>query len=295
MIMKSISIYHYDAFTKVCGKGNPAGIIFDADQYSQEEMQAIARLVGYNECCFVCASDKADLRLRYFTPGYETPLCGHATIAGITALMERQKQSGQRSLSVETLAGILHMAYDSRRQEVIMEQADAQFIPFIGNREDLAAAIGLDAEELDDRYPIVYGSTGSWTVIVPVKHLAGFSRMQPHNDTFPKILTQNSRASVHPITTECIDSKHTLHGRHFSSCYSGTVEDSVTGTASGVMGAYYIRYMHPADRVDLLVEQGNEIGREGTVHVWAQRQRERICVRIAGQAVKNGCFEVSLP
>ena len=30
-----------------------------------------------------------------------------------------------------------------------------------------------------------------------------------------------------------------MHGRHFSSAYAGTIEDPVTGTASGVMGAYY--------------------------------------------------------
>ena len=32
------------------------------------------------------------------------------------------------------------------------------------------------------------------------------------------------------------------HSRHFSAAFSGTVEDPVTGTAAGVLGAYLARY-----------------------------------------------------
>ena len=56
---------------------------------------------------------------------------------------------------------------------------------------------------------------------------------------------------------------------YFSSPYSGTVEDPVTGTASGVMGAYYAEFVdhEPQDTYRFVVEQGQEIERDGRVIV----------------------------
>ncbi|MGQ0519091.1 hypothetical protein ACT453_59485, partial [Bacillus sp. D-CC] len=36
---------------------------------------------------------------------------------------------------------------------------------------ELAHSIGLEVNDLDVSLPIVYGSTGNWTVIVPIKNL----------------------------------------------------------------------------------------------------------------------------
>jgi trans-2,3-dihydro-3-hydroxyanthranilate isomerase len=59
-------IYHYSAFSTVPGKGNPAGIVFEAEGLTKAQMQEIARQVGFNETAFLCQSTTADLCLRYF-------------------------------------------------------------------------------------------------------------------------------------------------------------------------------------------------------------------------------------
>ena len=49
------------------------------------------------------------------------------------------------------------------------------------------------------------------------------------------------------------------HARQtFSSPYSGTIENAVTGTASGVMGAFYTKYINTnfETSLNLVVEQG---------------------------------------
>ena len=51
-----VKVERYDAFSETPGKGNPAGIILNGDAYTEAQMQTIARLVGYNECFFVCSS-----------------------------------------------------------------------------------------------------------------------------------------------------------------------------------------------------------------------------------------------
>ncbi|MDF2943308.1 MAG: phenazine biosynthesis protein PhzF family [Herbinix sp.] len=283
--MKQVKAYYYEAFADLRGKGNPAGVVFDANELTEDEMQVIAMKIGFNETVFLLDSAKADVRLRYFTPGHEMNLCGHGTIASIFGLMERSKTMVSRDITVDTLAGILPVHYDHNLQEVHMAQAPAEFIDFTGNVERLAASIGITAEDIDNNYPIVYGSTGIWTLIVPIKTIDTFLRMHPDNKQFPDILAQLPTASVHPICLETYDKTCDMHGRHFSSPRSGTVEDPVTGTASGVMGAYYINYINRCTRAELKVEQGYEIGRKGVVRVFVSENEDKIDVSISGKAV----------
>lgn len=280
-----ISVAHYEAFTDIPGKGNPAGVVFDADQLSAEDMQTIAQQVGFNETAFLLESDKADIRIRFFTPGHEMNLCGHGTVASIFGWMKKNKVTSSKDLRIETLAGILDVHYDHANQEIRMAQASAEFIEFSGNKVDLIESIGLSMEDIDSQFPVVYGSTGIWTLILPIRNLEAFMRMKPQNGRFKDILTQMPRASVHPICLETYDPISTMHGRHFSSSYSGTIEDPVTGTASGVMGAYYMSYVKSSERVEVLVEQGNEIGRKGMVRVYGEKNHEAIHIHISGKAV----------
>lgn len=286
--MKKVKVHHYDAFTTTAGMGNPAGVIFQAKSYQTEEMQEIARQIGFSECVFILPSDKADFRLRYFTPGAEVNLCGHATMAAVYALFEgTDPGAAPIHRKVETKAGIIDIDYLPKNKEVTMTQSNAQFIPFEGDSALLMASIGLGKEDLCTDFPIVYGSTGLWTVILPVRTLEAFSRMVPDNKKFPSLLPAMPTASVHPICTETLKDNAALHGRHFSPAVSGRVEDPITGTACGVMGAYYIAYINPGlQSCDLLIEQGQDAGYDGLVHVWANKSESGIHVKIAGTAVK---------
>lgn len=285
--MKTVKVHHYDAFTKIAGKGNPAGVIFGAEDLTTEEMQETARQIGFSECAFILPSNKADLQLRYFTPGAEVNLCGHATIASIYALYSHMPADGTPlRKKVETKAGIIDIGYGPDTQEVSMTQAAAVFEPFSGNVKALLGTIGLNGEDLDPRYPVVYGSTGLWTLILPVRSLEACSRMKPNHHAFPPVLTERPHTSVHPLCVETIHPEAALHGRHFSAAVTGRVEDPITGTACGVMGAYYITFMDPdLENCDLLIEQGQEAGYDGLVHVWARKEQGALQVQIAGSAV----------
>ena len=291
-----IRVLHYDAFTDQPGKGNPAGIVLNAGGLSDEQMLAAAAAVGFNETVFVMPSSAADLRLRYFTPGQEMDLCGHATVASIFMLDEQGRVSSDKLL-IETRAGILPVSLnrETGRTQIGMQQAPYCEETFNGSLSSLADAVGLTEKDLDERYPVVYGSTGSWTLLLPVKHLDAFRKMKPDNRRFPEILTEKPRTSVHPFCLETIHPEASMHGRHFSSPFSGTVEDPVTGTASGVMGMYYRKYIEKTaeggKRSEILVEQGQEIGRDGIVRVCLP-ERPSDAVRIYGTAVFVKEFEV---
>ena len=73
-------VYHVDAFTSQPFRGNSAGVVFPADNLSEAQMQLIARELGHSETAFLLHSDDSDVRIRYFTPTVEVPICGHATV-----------------------------------------------------------------------------------------------------------------------------------------------------------------------------------------------------------------------
>lgn len=75
-----------DAFTTKKGQGNPAGVVLDGDKYTSEQMQKIAYKVGFNETVFICTSQSETIKLRYFTPGHETPLFCYTTISSFCSL-----------------------------------------------------------------------------------------------------------------------------------------------------------------------------------------------------------------
>lgn len=296
--MKSIKVYHYDAFTKEANKGNPAGIVFDSDNLTEEEMHNIAHKVGFNETAFVLKSGVADLKLRYFTPGQEMSLCGHATIATLYALKTRGVLGDNKEITVETQAGILPIRVNSSTNNEItitMQQADPQFKEFKGSKKDLANLIGLNEGDIDDNLPVVYGSTGTWTLLVPIHQLSDFNKMKPENASFPSLLKEEPRASIHPFCLKTFDSLADMHGRHFSSPYSGTTEDPVTGTASGVMGAFYAKYIKRNDfdtSLNLIIEQGNEIQKDGRVIVSISKSGTSYDVKVTGNAVYVKKFEM---
>ena len=284
--MKEIKVSIIEAFAKQVKMGNPAGVIFDADSLTESQMQNIAKIVGFNESVFILKSAVADMKLRYFTPNHEMNLCGHATIASISEFMKKNHIKESKSLTVETLAGIININYNADLHEVTMTQSPAKFKTFNGDLVELMSSIGLSIDDLDKNYPVIYGNTGIWTILIPIKKLESFERMKPVNEKFSDILKEIPTASVHPFSLETIYSYNDMHGRHFSASHSGTIEDPVTGTASGVMGAYYITYIKDVRNVELMIEQGQEMGRDGQVKVCASKMNDgEIEVEISGTSV----------
>lgn len=105
-----VCVQHWDAFTRQAGKGNPAGIVLAAEEFSNDDIQSIATSIGFNDTAFVLPSLTADFRIRYFAPRREVDLCGHATIAAFAALHRQSllppnKMDGIYTL--ETKSGVL--------------------------------------------------------------------------------------------------------------------------------------------------------------------------------------------
>ena len=296
--MKTVQVYRYDAFTLEPNKGNPAGVVLNGDTLTDDEMQAIAYETGFTETAFLIDSATADFQIRYFTPQTEVNLCGHATIATVVAAKSKHLiKDDVNRIQIETKAGILDISLElkSGTWEVTMTQNTARFKPFNGEISQLLTAIGIRDEDLEEQLPIVYGNTGVWTLLVPVKSLAVCEKMKPHNQAFAEILTEEPNASVHPFCLETIQTGCDMHGRHFSSTFAGTIEDAVTGTAAGVMGAYYATYIQPNQTTyQLNIEQGQEMHKNGNIGVTVRKVHETCQVAVSGHAVETHRYTIVL-
>ena len=89
-----VEIWQVDAFTARPFGGNPAGVVLDAVELSDEQMRKIAAEMNVAETAFVTPASRPDhdLRLRWFTPsGKEITFCGHATVATAHVLVETRR------------------------------------------------------------------------------------------------------------------------------------------------------------------------------------------------------------
>lgn len=75
-----LPIYQVDAFTEKVFGGNPAAVIPLEGWIEADLMQKIAMENNLSETAFIVKTDEG-YHIRWFTPGYEIDLCGHATLA----------------------------------------------------------------------------------------------------------------------------------------------------------------------------------------------------------------------
>src|SRR5437868_497196 len=92
-----------DAFTTRPLYGNPAAVVFDADDLPAETMQKIAREMNLSETVFVLkpTSAAADYRVRIFTPMSELPFAGHPTVAAAHSVLARYPDKADATLLLQ--------------------------------------------------------------------------------------------------------------------------------------------------------------------------------------------------
>ena len=100
-------IFQVDAFATRLFSGNPAAVMLLDDYPRDEVLQAIAAENNLAETAFLVPQAR-DFRLRWFTPGVEVPLCGHATLASAAVVMERL-EPGRTEATFHTMSGPLNV------------------------------------------------------------------------------------------------------------------------------------------------------------------------------------------
>jgi PhzF family phenazine biosynthesis protein len=289
---KVYRIYQVDAFTKEKLSGNPAGVVPNADGLTEPQMQKIARELNNSETAFIFQPSDAthDVRVRFFTPTREVPICGHATVAahyvravegGLGAGRVLQK-TGVGILPVDTLDA------DGDYRIVMTQGAISIGAPLMESHiQSLAGALGLRREDMRADCPVVIASTGHSKVMAGIRDVNLLHGLKPDMTELSRLSNVISCNGYYVFTLHPGEAP-LVHGRMFAPAI-GINEDPVTGNANGPLGAYLVHFGLVRPEKGLFTfeaAQGEAIGRAGRMEVSVQvKDGEPEQARIAGDAV----------
>ena len=272
--MNSTLIYQIDSFTKEKFKGNPAGVVLNADGLSEENMQTIARELNNSETAFIFSptDSESDYTIRYFTPSTEVPSCGHATIAALYA-KALEDNLDSCVLRINTKIGILPIEIEKIDEDyqITMTQAAFTLSPSLDDirTEKLLSALNLNSSDLEQNCPIQIASTGHSKVMIGIKSRQKLNRLQPD---MAALIMLSKEIGCNGYFVFTFDSGHQdilTYGRMFAPAI-GITEDPVTGNANGPLGGYLVQNKlvdFQDDYFEFNGRQGEQINRLGTVNV----------------------------
>lgn len=127
--------YVVDAFTDTVFKGNPAAVCVLDSWLPESVMMDITKENNFSETAFT-VKENGSYHLRWFTPGGEIDLCGHATLATAYILLRFYEQEAEKvvfqtkggQLEVNRIDGLLEMdfpTYPLTQMEVTDEMTEA--------------------------------------------------------------------------------------------------------------------------------------------------------------------------
>jgi PhzF family phenazine biosynthesis protein len=249
-------VYEVHAFTANGENGQPAGVVVDADDLDVAQMETITREAGFTETAFVSTSASETYRVRFFSTENELDLCGHATIATWSLLLEKglvlpgkhTQETGAGPLGIEMLDNGL----------VFMQQADPIFSEKFGTQE-VASLLGLDATDIRQDLPSQIVYTGIRDLFVPVVSKDVLPTVDADLERIIEFSRQHDISAVHVFSIyEAGES--IVSARNFAPI-DGIDEEAATGTSNGGLLCYLREYKQlPDDKEVYQAEQGEVMG-----------------------------------
>jgi len=223
-------------------------------------------------------------RLRIFTPTREIPFAGHPIVGTWNALAREgvvplpDAGTGWTRILHEIGIGVLpvDIEFDNGQPiQVVMTQGKPALEAIIDDsheQADIARALGLAREDLDESLPIQVISTGLPFLAVPIRALADLRNCLVNSSLLTEIYTNLGATGCAPFTRETIEvGTARAHLRMFAPG-DNIPEDPATGSAAGALGAYLVHYgasgVAPVDGVfKFMIEQGDFINRSSRMNL----------------------------
>ena len=303
--MPTFRFVQFDVFTDKAFCGNPLAVFPEAEGISDERMMQIAREMNLSETVFVLPADKENVlrRLRIFTPMREIPFAGHPIVGTWTALAQEdvvpvpEGGNGWQRIFHEVGIGVLPVDIefkDAKPVQVEMTQGKFQIISEIDDgheQAELARALGLAREGLDESLPIQVITTGLSCLAVPVRSLADLRDIHINSNLLAEIYTRHGGTGCHAFTRETLEvGASRAHARFFAPA-DNIPEDPATGSACGALGGYLVHHgglnLEPEDgRYKFVIEQGDFIHRPSRINLAVKGAAGNVEeVKVGGPAV----------
>jgi PhzF family phenazine biosynthesis protein len=280
----SLAFQQVDVFTAVPFKGNPVAVVLDADELSSEEMRSIAAWTNLSETTFVCAptDERADYRLRIFTPRRELPFAGHPTIGSAHAVLSRElKPHNSGRLVQECGKGLVDITLDGER--LLLALPEPRFRePTASDLTAVAEALGITTANIQGAAIIDVGPVwftaqleGGDAVLALAPDMSKLAALNSIGITGANVFGLYPRGAATDLEV-----------RSFAPG-DGVPEDPVCGSGNGCVAAL-VRRDGILNRRSYVASQGRRLGRDGLVTI----QFEDSTIWLGGHAVT--CIEGSL-
>lgn len=280
-----VEAFLVNSFTADGNGGNPAGVVLNADGFSNEQKLKIAQAVGYSETAFVSQDHDVDFELSFFTITGEVDFCGHATVAAFSTMYKEgiitEGQYVQR-----TKAGLLAVVIEPDGH-VVMEQQRPKYLGSFGYGE-ISELIGLDKTILErTKLPVKAISTGLPDVIVPLP-LGYLDQIQINESLLTEFCKKHSLVGLHAFELCEQGSGLTASCRNFAPLF-GIPEESATGTSNGALACYLSKHVFNGRVNHYVLEQGRAMNCTSMITASVEYNELDIAnVRVGGFAKQIG-------
>jgi trans-2,3-dihydro-3-hydroxyanthranilate isomerase len=271
-----------DVFTATPLEGNQLAVFPDGRGLGADVMQRTARELNLSETVFFLpAEDRADVRLRIFTPAGELTFAGHPVLGSAFVLGETL---GASAVTLETGTGLIPVELTRDRGRIVFGRM-VQPIPVAEPYEDAAAllaALGVRESGL----PVEAYRNGPRHVYVELASEAEVAGLWPDQRALAQL----------PIYVNAFAGRGLAWKTRIFGPYHGVPEDPATGSAAGPLALHLARHGRIGFGDEIEIRQGEEIGRPSRLYAQAEGSAdnaERVLVGGSAVIVARGEYRLS--
>ena len=253
--------YIVDTFTDKPFAGNPAAVCVMESWCSEEAMMKLAMENNLSETAFIVKEEKG-YHLRWFTPGTEVELCGHATLASSFVILNFYEPNSSE-VKFNTLSGELTVKRKGNMYEMDFPTYELKEIPVTDAMEKAfgvrpaGAVLGLDLVCVFNSEDVV-------------------RNMKPDQMLLTRIEGRIQNVTARGTETDCVS-------RSFCPKLS-IAEDPVCGSAHCQIAAYWAEMLN---KKEIYAYQASKRG--GYLHC---RMEENDRITISGEAALVAVSEI---
>lgn len=267
---RQIRVFQVDAFTSAPFTGNPAGVVLDAEQLSEAEMQAIARELNNGDTAFVlpASAPDHDITVRFFTPRKEAPFVGHATLAAHAVLSRiasrpLRRQAGKTGIvEVRTLD-------EARGWSIRQPPPPLTRSPGADEIGEVLQLLGLRADQLDPACAPRIAGTASTRLLLALRDGAALDGIQPKLSELAALSPRIGAQGYFVFTRAARVDGCATESRMFCPAL-GIDEDPVSGNAHAMLAMLLHEcglLKAEGGKLRFAGAQGAHVGRQGRVDV----------------------------
>ena len=272
-------LMRYSAFSAEPAGGNPAGVWIGSELPSPEEMQSLAKQVGYSETAFIAPTKGFSRTVRYYSPEIEVTFCGHATIASGVALGSIE---GPGTYIFSTLVGDIPVSVSEQSGQIraALTSVEPETAEATENLvEEVLKALDWAPADLSPEIAPIRAYAGAWHLVLAAGRLERLNRLAYDFGTLKSLMEREKLTTIQLVWRE---TDHVFHSRN-PFPVGGVIEDPATGAAAAALGGYLREKELVRLPAQIIIRQGEAMGRPSRIEVEIP---EKGGIIVSGTAVK---------